>query len=119
MSLVHHELCFGCGRTNLFGLLLEVEQTEPGVVAGRCFIKQDHQGPEPGIAHEGIVAAALTDAMALAHGPHARVARIEIEYLAGVPVGSFLEIAARARPPSAAASVEGRVIARARGSYDS
>jgi hypothetical protein len=25
MALVHHDLCFGCGQTNLFGLL-EVER---------------------------------------------------------------------------------------------
>ena len=24
IALVHHDLCFGCGQTNLFGLLLEV-----------------------------------------------------------------------------------------------
>ena len=59
VPLVHHEFCFGCGRVNLFGLLLEVEETGPGAVAGRCFIKQDHQGPDRGNAHEGVVAAAV------------------------------------------------------------
>ena len=44
MALVHHDLCFGCGQTNLFGLLLEVERVDERRVAGRCFIKQDHQG---------------------------------------------------------------------------
>jgi hypothetical protein len=28
MALVHHDLCFGCGQTNLFGLLLEVEPVD-------------------------------------------------------------------------------------------
>ena len=78
MPLVHHELCFGCGRTNLFGLLLELERTDEGAVAGRCFIKQDHQGPEPGFAHEGIIATALSEAMALACGQHARPRTIEV-----------------------------------------
>ena len=59
MALVHHELCFGCGRTNLFGLLLELERSERDAVTGRCFIKQDHQGPVPGRAHPGIVGCAL------------------------------------------------------------
>lgn len=45
MALVHHDLCFGCGQTNLFGLLLEVERVDERRVTGRCFIKQDHQGP--------------------------------------------------------------------------
>ena len=45
MPLVHHELCFGCGRANPFGLMFEIEVTAAGSVeAGRCFIKQDHQG---------------------------------------------------------------------------
>ena len=48
MPLVHHELCFGCGRVNLFGLLLEVDEVAPGAVAGRCFVKQDHQGADRG-----------------------------------------------------------------------
>ncbi len=46
--LVHHELCFGCGRTNLFGVLMEVTATGEGGVRGRAFVKQDHQGPERG-----------------------------------------------------------------------
>jgi hypothetical protein len=75
MPLVHHELCFGCGRTNLFGILLDVEPVGPDAVAGRCFIKQDHQGPDRGRAHEGVVAAALAEAMALACGLDARLPR--------------------------------------------
>jgi acyl-coenzyme A thioesterase PaaI-like protein len=113
MALVHHELCFGCGRTNLFGVLLELERTGPDSLAGRCFIKQDHQGPEPGRAHEGVIAAALSDAIALACGPDARVTGIQVEFVAGAPVGAFLEIEAHARPPRAGASSEGRTVARA------
>jgi hypothetical protein len=30
MPLLHHEQCFGCGRTNLFGLLLEAEPAVDG-----------------------------------------------------------------------------------------
>jgi hypothetical protein len=78
MPLLHHELCFGCGRTNLFGLLLEVEEVAPGAVAGRCFIKQDHQGADGGRAHDGIVAAALAEAMALACGLDARAVSFEV-----------------------------------------
>ena len=37
MALVHHDLCFGCGQTNLFGLLLEIERVDADRVAGRCF----------------------------------------------------------------------------------
>ncbi len=122
--LVHHELCFGCGRTNLFGLLMEVVPVAEGHVTGRGFVKQDHQGPDRGTAHEGIVLAALSDAMALACAPRARAIRVELELQAPVPVGSFLEVQARAGPErsdgieaSATATVDAQPVAIARGIY--
>jgi acyl-coenzyme A thioesterase PaaI-like protein len=124
MPLVHHELCFGCGRVNLFGLLLEVEPAGPDAVAGRCFLKQDHQGADRGRAHEGVVAAALLDAMALACGPDARIMKFEIEISEPAPVGAFLEIEARVErrdgpraDATATALAEERMVAQARGSY--
>jgi hypothetical protein len=126
VALVHHELCFGCGRTNLFGLLLEVEESAPGEVAGRCFIKQDHQGPDRGDAHPGIVGAALCEAMAFACGPDARVEAFEVSLDGRAPVGAYLEVEARVELRDgpiayaiATATSEQRVIARARGSYRS
>ena len=126
MALVHHELCFGCGRVNLFGLLVEVEETAPGRVAGRCFVKQDHQGPDRGNAHEGIVAAALTEAMALACGLEARALGLEMSLSHGAPVGGFLDVEARVESrdgsladASATASVNQRVVATARGRFRS
>jgi acyl-coenzyme A thioesterase PaaI-like protein len=124
MPLVHHELCFGCGRTNLFGLLLEVERNQPDEVAGRAFIKQDHQGPERDHAHEGIVAAALAEAMSLACGPQARAQAVTVGFIAAAPVGAFLEVQARieTREPdgitlTASAISDGQLVARARGTY--
>jgi hypothetical protein len=117
--LRHHDLCFACGRTNLFGLLLELEPSGPGAVAGRCFIKQDHQGPDPGTAHEGVITAALSDAISLARGQHARARALEVQFLAPAPVGAFLDIEALADPPNATASHDGLTVARARGTYDS
>jgi Aconitase C-terminal domain len=90
MPLAHHEQCFGRGRTNLFGLLLEAEPAADGRLTARCFIKQDHHGAEAGSAHEGIVAAALSEAMALACGIDARASRIEIQFTGSAPVGVFL-----------------------------
>jgi hypothetical protein len=124
--LTHHELCFGCGRTNLFGLLLEVESAGASgqEVAGRCFIKQDHMGSNRGAAHEGVIAAALSDAMALACGPAARASAIELTLTADAPVGQFLEVSAQVESTvdqliraSATATVAGETVARARGSY--
>jgi acyl-coenzyme A thioesterase PaaI-like protein len=94
--LLHHELCFGCGQANLFGLQLELEPSPDGGVEGRFFVKQDHQGP-PGYAHGGVLAAALDEAMALvlrAEGTSALTARLEVDLLAPAPVGAFVQVEA-------------------------
>ena len=96
MTITHHELCFGCGLANLFGLQLEVEPAGERRVAGRFFVKQDHQGP-PGFAHGGMVATALDEAMALlVHGAHdpALTRRLEVDLLGPAPVGSFATVTA-------------------------
>jgi acyl-coenzyme A thioesterase PaaI-like protein len=89
--LGHHDLCFGCGLANVFGLHLEVERAPGGGVSGRFFVKQDHQGP-PGVAHPGVVAAALEEALALAAGERPR--RLLVEHHEPAPVGTFVEITA-------------------------
>jgi acyl-coenzyme A thioesterase PaaI-like protein len=126
VALVHHELCFGCGRVNLFGLLIELEPTAAGAVAGRGFLKQDHQGPQRGQAHPGIVAAALTEAMALACGPDAHATELQVELVGAAAVGSFLELEARLerRDGELASAVaharsELGAVARARGRFSS
>jgi acyl-coenzyme A thioesterase PaaI-like protein len=111
VPLTHHELCFGCGRTNLFGLLLEVEPSSDDTVRGRCFIKQDHQGAERGYAHQGIIAAALSEAIALAAGPDAQTKRLEVQFHGPVPVGAFLDVEADTR--RATATSEGALVATA------
>jgi acyl-coenzyme A thioesterase PaaI-like protein len=123
-SLHHHELCFGCGRVNLFGLLLEVDPAGPDAVTGRCFFKQDHQGADRGIVHEGVLAAALSEAMALACGLDARAESLSIDLNAGAPVGSFVQIEARVERregptahAGATAMADQRTVARARGSF--
>ena len=93
----HHELCFGCGQANLFGLQLELEPAPGGGVSGRFFVKQDHQGP-PGYAHGGVLATALDEAMALllhGQGTFALTGRLEIDLLAPAPVGAFVRVSAR------------------------
>ncbi len=109
MPLIHHELCFGCGRANLFGLLAELEPGGEDRVAGRCFIKQDHQGPEPGFAHPGVVALALIEALTFAAGE--TPAGLEIRFHAPAPVGTFLEVLASGA--EASAHVNGRATASA------
>ena len=97
MQVRHHELCFGCGQANLFGLQLEVEPDGERRVSGRFFVKQDHQGP-PGQAHGGIVTTALDEAMALlVHhaGLPALTRRLELDLLGPAPIGSFATVSAR------------------------
>ena len=122
--LVHHELCFGCGRANLFGLLMDAEPTDEGRVRGRGFIKQDHQGAVPGTAHDGIVAAALSEAMSFAACQGAEAVSVELRLHTPVPVGAFLDVEAQARnapegemEASASASVDDQLVATARGTY--
>ena len=93
---MHHELCFGCGQTNLFGLLMDAGRAKDGRLSGRWFVKQDHQGPERGIAHPGIVASALIEAAMLAGGDGVQLERIELELgsCPGPAVGSFCEVKA-------------------------
>jgi hypothetical protein len=112
--LVHHELCFGCGRANLFGLLAELRPAGEGRVTGRCFIKQDHQGPDPGAAHPGIVAAALVEAMSLAGGGTAPLT-LEVRFEAAPGVGAFVEL--EASPSEATASAGGRRVAAATATF--
>jgi acyl-coenzyme A thioesterase PaaI-like protein len=101
----HHDLCFGCGQANLFGLQLEVEEVD-GAVRGRFFVKQDHQGPG-GDAHAGILFTALHEAMAFAGG---EVRRFEMRD--SVPVGQFVDVEATGE--RATASVDGRLVAECR-----
>ena len=122
----HHELCFGCGQANLFGLQLELEPREGGGVGGRFFVKQDHQGP-PGYAHGGVIAAALDEAMSLLvhrEGQLALTGRLEVDLLAPVPVGAFVDVCAQLEGSegrrlllTAGASVEGGDVAWARGTF--
>jgi acyl-coenzyme A thioesterase PaaI-like protein len=95
-GLIHHDLCFGCGQANLFGLQLEMERRPGGGVEGRFFVKQDHQGP-PGFVHGGVLATALDEAMALllyGEGTFALTGRLEVDLRAPAPVGTFVHVEA-------------------------
>jgi acyl-coenzyme A thioesterase PaaI-like protein len=94
--LRHHELCFGCGQANLFGLHLDLHRSGQEEVSGRFFVKQDHQGA-PGDAHDGVIAAALSEAMSLLAGelePGLHATRLDLELLSAAPIGSFVTVRA-------------------------
>jgi hypothetical protein len=101
--LFHDELCFGCGHANLFGLQLELERVDGGV-SGRFFVKQDHQGPN-GVAHPGVLTAALQEAMALAAS--AWPSRVQVSLAAPAPVGSFVTVTAWLEGPEVCAAASG------------
>ena len=128
MPVAHHDLCFGCGVANLFGLQLELEATGDRI-SGRFFVKQDHQGP-PGYAHGGVIATALDEAMALlvhAAGIHAVTRRLEVDLLGPVPVGSFATVSGSVESRAErqlgllaelrGEDADGRLLARARGTF--
>jgi len=122
----HHDLCYGCGQANLFGLQMEASRTPAGTLEGRFFVKQDHQGP-PGTAHGGILGLALDEAMALlvhAEGIRAVTRTLEIDLLAPAPAGTFVTLEARIERRegrrlwlSATASAEGATVAEGRGVF--
>jgi uncharacterized protein (TIGR00369 family) len=129
VTLTHHDLCFGCGTANLFGLQMELEQRDDATVAGRFFVKQDHQGP-PGSAHGGVIAAALDEAMSLAihaEGILAFTGRLEVDLRTPALVGEFVQVEARierrsgetieATASARAAGDENRLLAEARGTF--
>jgi acyl-coenzyme A thioesterase PaaI-like protein len=101
----HHELCFACGLANLFGLQMELSR-DGERVTGRFFAKQDHQGAD-GTVHRGVLFAALEDAMQLAGG-HAGA----VEFLAPVPIGTFVEVSASGSQGELRA--DGQVVAMAK-----
>jgi acyl-coenzyme A thioesterase PaaI-like protein len=125
--LFHHELCFGCGQANPFGLQLELARRPEGGVGGRFFVKQDHQGP-PGYAHGGVIATALDEAMSLLvhqRGQLALTARLELDLLAPAPVGAYVLLSAdvdrvdgrRIEAWAAAEDEAGKALGKARGTF--
>ncbi|MGH2721844.1 MAG: PaaI family thioesterase [Actinomycetota bacterium] len=91
----HYHLCFGCGGDHPTGLRLEM-QGAGDRVTGSFLVGEHHQGA-PGLAHGGIVSAALDEAMAfllwLVERP-AVTAHMEVDFRRPVPTGSLLDLEA-------------------------
>jgi acyl-coenzyme A thioesterase PaaI-like protein len=91
----HYNLCFGCGRDHPTGLRLEMHGGGDRVT-GSFLVGEHHQGA-PGLAHGGIVSAALDEAMAfllwLVERP-AVTAHMEVDFRRPVPTGSRLDLEA-------------------------
>ncbi len=87
--------CFGCGDANPEGLRIEF-QIEGRRVRGEFEARAVHQG-YPGLAHGGIAAAAIDEAMGwamYAAGAWAMTARLQVKYRRPLPLGEPLVVAA-------------------------
>ena len=88
--------CFGCGDANPEGLGIQF-QVEGLRVRGEFTARQVHQG-YPGVAHGGIAAAAIDEAMGwamYAAGAWAMTARLEVKYRRPLPLGEPLTVSAQ------------------------
>ncbi len=90
----HYTYCFGCGGDHPTGLHLTMSGGGDRV-EGYFVVTEHHQGA-PGLAHGGVVAAAMDEGMGfllyLIASP-AVTAHLEVDYRRPVPVGSRLELA--------------------------
>lgn len=89
--------CFGCGDRNPEGLHIDFEVHGPNVT-GRFTPRKSHQG-FPGVAHGGLAAAAMDEAMGwamYAAGAWAMTARMEVKYRKPLTLGQELIVTAEA-----------------------
>lgn len=119
-------LCFGCGSRNPEGLHITFE-VKGRRVTGRFTARDTHVG-YPGVAHGGIAAAAMDEAMGwamYAAGAWAMTARMEVKYRRPLPLGQEVTVTAevvreRGRVLDAAASIlgpRGEVLAEAKAMF--
>ncbi len=118
--------CFGCGDRNPEGLRIDFE-IEGRRVTGRFRPRETHQG-WPGVAHGGVAAAVLDEAMGwamYAAGAWAMTARMEVKYRRPLPLGEELLVSAevtrdrgrRLEAEAAVRTASGEVLAQANGLF--
>jgi acyl-coenzyme A thioesterase PaaI-like protein len=92
----HYAKCFGCGVEHPTGLHMRMVGGDLRV-QGSFTVTEHHQGA-PGLAHGGVVAAAMDEAMGFLLWllkTLAVTARLEVDFRRPVPVGSALELEGR------------------------
>jgi uncharacterized protein (TIGR00369 family) len=118
--------CFGCGDRNAEGLQIQFE-IDGWKVSGRFTPRKSHQG-FPGVAHGGIAAAAMDEAMGwamYAAGAWAMTARMQVKYRRPLTLGEEVIVSAetvrdRGKRLEAVARITtlgGEVIAEAEGLF--
>jgi uncharacterized protein (TIGR00369 family) len=91
----HYEGCFGCGQAH--GLGLEPRAGDDVSVTAEFTVRSGHQGA-PGLAHGGVLASALDEALGSLNWLQRVIAvtgRLETDFLRPVPVGTVLHLDAR------------------------
>jgi uncharacterized protein (TIGR00369 family) len=118
--------CYGCGAKNPEGLHIQFE-VDGANVTGRFVTRQLQQG-FPGVAHGGIAAAAMDEAMGwamYAAGAWAMTMRLEVKYRRPLPLDEELTVTAsvgrnRGRRLEATAEIrtlDGDLLAQANGIF--
>jgi acyl-coenzyme A thioesterase PaaI-like protein len=92
----HYARCYGCGAAQPGGLHMTFTVGHDVRVISEFVVTEDHEGA-PGLAHGGLLSAALDETQAtllwVLRMP-AVTARLETDFLAPVPVGSIVRIEA-------------------------
>jgi acyl-coenzyme A thioesterase PaaI-like protein len=123
----HYERCFGCGRDHPTGLHLEMSGDDQVLTVEGSFVVTEHHQGAPGLAHGGVISAAVDEGMGyllwLVQSP-AVTAHLEVDYRRPVPVGSRLELEGRVDRTqgrkiyaSMVGRVDGKVAVEARAMY--
>ncbi len=94
----HYAQCMGCGADHPTGLRLRMVVGEGWTVHADVTLGEHHQGA-PGLAHGGMLAAALDEALGglgwLLQAPMV-TGRLQVEYLRPVRIGTTVRIVAQA-----------------------
>lgn len=92
----HYGQCFGCGGEQPHGLLLRARAGEGVSITAEFTVQPAHQGA-PGLAHGGVLAAALDETLGSLNWLLRTIAvtgRLETDFLRPVPVGTTLHLEA-------------------------
>ncbi|MCZ0206926.1 PaaI family thioesterase [Streptomyces achromogenes] len=92
----HYEHCFGCGPGQPHGLHLAARAGEGVSLTAEFTVRPAHQGA-PGLAHGGVLAAALDETLGSLNWLLRTIAvtgRLETDFVRPVPVGATLFLAA-------------------------
>lgn len=93
----HYRNCFGCGAEHPSGLRMRVHAGDGLTLHATFEVGALHQGA-PGLAHGGLLTAAIDEALGALNWLLMRpavTARLETNFLRPVPVGTVLELDAR------------------------